>query len=133
IGQSVPLVANVAAEDGDSRAMIESMSDQISRLAKLGKLNLVESISATRGSARAVMPGAEIEVPLEGLIDFDKERERLLRELTKLKGEQDGLERRLGNADFVSRAAADVVVATRQRALEISSQLKRLSSMIDSL
>jgi valyl-tRNA synthetase len=70
---------------------------------------------------------------LPGLIDFDKERERLERELGKLSGERDSLEKRLANSDFVQRAAPDVVTATQDRAAEVASQLGKLRAMIDAL
>jgi valyl-tRNA synthetase len=133
IGQSVPLEAKIAPSTEETRRIVAAMNEQISRLAKLSKLHIVESISTARGSARAVLNGAEIEVPLEGLIDFEKERERLTRELAKLQSEQEGLAKRIANRDFVSRAAPDVVAASQQRAQEISSQVVRLRAMIDSL
>ena len=133
LSPSTPLEARIAPADPEHRAIIESMSDHIRRLAKLGQLDLVDSISSGRGSARAIISGAEIEIPLAGLIDFDKERERLERELGKLSGERDSLEKPLANSDFVQRAAADVVTATQDRAAEVASQLAKLQAMIDAL
>lgn len=133
IAQTAPLEARIAPSDPDSGAIVQSMSDQICRLARLSKLELVDGITGARGSARAVLNGAEVEVPLEGLIDFDKERERLTKELAKLRSEQEGLEKRLQNTDFIERAAPDVVASTQQRASEISSQVIRLGAVIESL
>ena len=133
IGQSTALEARIAPANEEHRSLIESMSGQICRLARVGKLELVDAISKERGFARAVIPGAEIEIPLAGLIDFEKERERLERELARLKGEKDGLEKRLSNEDFIKRAAPDVVIATQSRASEIDGQLERMRGMIEAL
>jgi valyl-tRNA synthetase len=133
IGQSTALEARIAPANEEHRSLIESMSGHICRLARVGKLELVDAISKERGFARAVIPGAEIEIPLAGLIDFEKERERLERELARLKGEKDGLEKRLSNEDFIKRAAPDVVAATQSRASEIDGQLERLRGMIEAL
>jgi valyl-tRNA synthetase len=133
IAPSVLLEARVAPADAETRLVIEQMGDHIARLARLSGLHFVDAISSQRGAARAVVNGAEIEVPLQGLIDFDKERVRLESELAKLQGEREGLERRLANADFVSRAAAEVVASTRARSVELDGQVARLRVMIDSL
>jgi valyl-tRNA synthetase len=70
LSPSTPLEARIAPADPEHRAIIESMSDHIRRLAKLGQLDLVDSISSGRGSARAIISGAEIEIPLAGTDRF---------------------------------------------------------------
>ena len=82
---------------------------------------------------RRGLTGAEVAVPLEGLIDFDKERARLEKEIGKLTNELAGLEKRLGNPDFIARAAADVVAESRARATELADQITRLKATIDAL
>ena len=133
IAPSVQLKAAIAPADAATRTVIERMSDHIKRLARIEDLQIVEKLESAKGSARAVFTGAEIAVPLEGLIDFDKERARLEKELGKLTNELTGLEKRLGNADFIARAAADVVETSRQRAAELNDQIARLKATIESL
>ncbi len=130
---STALEVRMVVTDGEIQLVIEEMRSQIVRLARLSKLDIVQQVSSEQGYARAVLSGAEIEVVLEGLIDVDVERERLKRELGKLRSEQDGLDRRLDNPDFIARAAPDVVAGTRHRSHEIVNQVTRLSAMIDSL
>jgi valyl-tRNA synthetase len=133
ISPSVSLNAVIAPADAAAREVITRMEDHIKRLARIEDLQLVEKLEATRGAARAVVTGAEIAVPLEGLVDFDKERARLEKEIGKLTGELAGLEKRLGNADFIARAAAEVVEASRQRAEELNDQIAKLKATIESL
>jgi valyl-tRNA synthetase len=133
IAPSVLLKAVIAPADANAREVISGMGDHIKRLARLEDLQLVEKLEVTRGAARAVVSGAEIAVPLEGLVDFDKERARLEKEIGKLTNELAGLEKRLGNADFVARAAADVVETSRQRAEELTDQIAKVKATIESL
>ncbi len=133
IAPSVALRAQVAPVDDASRGVIAQMQDHIKRLARIDDLQLVESLAARKGSARAVMAGAEIAVPLEGLIDFEKERVRLQQMLEKLNKEFESVEERLANADFTQRAAADVVAQNRERAAELQDQIGKLKSMIETL
>ncbi|HMV50826.1 MAG TPA: valine--tRNA ligase [Blastocatellia bacterium] len=133
IAPSVPLTAEIAATDDASRSVLETMESHIKRLARIESLYLVDRLGTARGSARAVVTGAEIAVPLEGLVDFDKERARLEKEIGKLTNELATLEKRLGNADFIARAAADVVETSRQRAVELTDQIAKLKATIESL
>ena len=123
IAPSAPLRAQIAVTDEATRDVMAGMEEHIKRLARLDQLQLVTELPAQRGAARAVMAGLEIAVPLEGLIDFDKERARLERELTKLGSEYEGLERRLANQDFISRAA---LTKAMNALLPVSSSTIRL-------
>ncbi|MGE0105018.1 MAG: valine--tRNA ligase [Blastocatellales bacterium] len=133
IPPSVLLKARVATAENNVRDVVERMDPHIRRLARLESLEVVEDLGPARGSARAVISGATIDVPLEGLIDFEKEKARLEKEMTKLAGEREKLEKQLGNQDFVKRAAADVVAAARQRAAELDDQMVKLRATIESL
>src|SRR2546421_7299408 len=69
-----------------------------------------------RASARAVLAGgAEVAVPLEGLIDFEQERARVGREREKLEKELGKVEAQLRNPQFVERAPAEKVEELRAR------------------
>jgi valyl-tRNA synthetase len=80
-----------------------------------------------------VTSGGEIAILLAGLVDFDKERQRLARDLEKLKQEQTTLEGRLSNASFVERAAPDVVATAQMRVAELKDQIARLEAITESL
>ncbi len=133
ISPSVPLSAQIAPADDAAREVIGRMEDHIKRLSRFDRIDLMDDLPSQRGSARAVISGAVIAVSLEGLIDFDKERSRLEKELGKLTGEREGLERRLENKDFIDRAAADVVASTRDRSSELADQIGKMRSMIEAL
>jgi valyl-tRNA synthetase len=71
----------VGAPDERLRNVYRSALDQIARLVRAADVTITERLEAPRASARAVLTGgAELAVPLEGLIDFEQERQRLLRE-----------------------------------------------------
>jgi valyl-tRNA synthetase len=133
IPPSTPLDAEILVTDSSSRAVVEQMQDHIKRLGRLERLSLVDALSVKKGSARAVLAGAEISLPLEGLIDFEKERARLSQSVEKLRKEYEGVERRLGNADFTERAAPEIVAQTRERVAELQHQIEKLNAAIESL
>ena len=63
--------------------------------------------------AQCLSGGAQVAVPLEGLVDFAQERARLERRKEKLQKEASKLEAQLGNADFIERAPAEKVAELR--------------------
>jgi valyl-tRNA synthetase len=120
-GESVPLM--VGAPDAKLRAVFESGATQIARLVRASEITVGESLNAPRASARAVLAGgAELAVPLEGLIDFAVERERLRKEQEKLQKEAERLQGQLGNENFISRAPAEKVSELRQRLADIGQR-----------
>ncbi|HKC85178.1 MAG TPA: valine--tRNA ligase, partial [Blastocatellia bacterium] len=133
IAPSIPLQAQIAPADAATRDLIARTEDHVKRLARIEELQIVDKLPSRKGSARAVVGASEIAVPLEGLIDFDKERSRLEKELNKLINERGGLEKRLSNQDFISRAAPEVVETTRARAEELDDQVAKLRAVIEAL
>ncbi len=120
------------APNAVTRQLIEENSEPIKRLARV-RIEFVPSISGLRHVARDVVAELEIALPLEGLIDFDKESARLSKNLAKIEKEIEQLNRRLTNAEFLERAAEEVVASTRERFKELQQQQERLAEILRDL
>jgi valyl-tRNA synthetase len=130
-GEKISLL--VSGDDKLQRVFAENEM-QILKLARAGELKLSGKLDAPKASARAVLAGgAEIAVPLEGLIDFAKETDRLEKELTKLNSESEKLNAQLSNENFVSRAPVEKVEGIRARVAEISQQTRTLNQTLEAL
>ena len=131
-GERIPIL--VAAPDESLRRVFESAREQIARLVRASEVSVSDRLEAPRASARAVLSGgAELAVPLEGLIDFEQERRRLQREQEKLGAEAAKLEAQLGNPNFVSRAPAERVNEVRDRIAAIAQQSSQLQQTVENL
>jgi valyl-tRNA synthetase len=116
---------------GKMQSLIQDAKDQILRLARAAEVSFGE---APKASARAVLPGgAELAIPLEGLIDFEQERQRLNREQQKLQAEAAKLEAQLGNPNFVERAPAERVNEVRERIADIAQRSSQLRQTVENL
>ena len=62
-----------------------------------------------------VIPGATLYLPLEDLVDFEKEKERLLKEQARLEKELARSKGMLSNERFLSKAPADKVAEERAK------------------
>jgi len=66
-------------------------------------------------AASAILEGMVVYVPLEELLDFSAERDRLEKEQGRLEGEIARLTAKLGNEGFTAKAPAEVVAAERSK------------------
>ena len=122
-----------AAGDAAVQAVFRSNEAQILKLARAESLVISDELDVPKASAKAVTNDASVAVPLEGLIDFDKERERLKNQIAKLTEEKGRLDGQLSNANFVERAPVEKVDALRERSAELESQVATLNANLDAL
>ena len=124
----------ICAPDETLRQVFTAARDQIARIVRASEVSVAEQLDAPKASARAVLVGgAELAVPLEGLIDFQQEIQRLEREQEKLRAEAAKLEAQLGNPNFVERAPAERVEEVRARIAEIAQRTSQLQQLIGNL
>src|SRR5690606_7392864 len=85
------------------------------RLARIGEVVRDGAPDGRAGAHAVLRSGAELFIPLEGIIDVDKERERLRKELERVEGQLRSSEARLASESFVTRAPAEVVERERAK------------------
>jgi valyl-tRNA synthetase len=117
----------------DQLALIERLSDQIRPLARIETLTLSRDGARPPVAASAVVAGAEVFLPLEGLVDLEAERERLVREADKLLNDLEGTRKKLRNQDFLRKARPEIVEKEKQRLATLEETLEKLKRAQDSL
>jgi valyl-tRNA synthetase len=83
-------------------------------------------------SSIAVLPGCEAYVPLAGVVDVEKELDRMKKEIANLEKLIAGIDAKFGNPNFAARAKPEVVEAERERRAEFQSKLERLKKQLES-
>ncbi|HEY7911571.1 MAG TPA: valine--tRNA ligase [Blastocatellia bacterium] len=124
---------HVGTSDAGARELINKNAGQIKRLARVEEITISEALPEMKSAARDIVAGIEIGVPLEGLIDFDKERERIKKEIERKENETRGLASRLDNPSFAGRAPREVVDQTRQRHAELRAEIEKLRTTLTGL
>jgi len=119
------LTAIVIPSAESAEAQIRSHESYVRRLARLGEIRYHTVGERPRGAALAVVAGAEIHVPLAGLVNLQEETKRLERTIGKVTHDLVGVQRKLSDAKFVERAPEEVVEKERERAAQLEE--KRLS------
>ena len=78
------------------------------------------------GATAVLRDGTEVYLPLEELVDLDRERDRLRKEVGRLDAQLEGAERKLANESFVTRAPDEVVQKERDKASVFRDQRNKL-------
>jgi valyl-tRNA synthetase len=126
---------DVVCGNADERALLQSRQSLLANLAVTEALRITEP----QGYVAPAMAGVhatgsiEVVVHLAGLIDLDKERERLNREQAKALKDLQGLQKRFDNAEFVAKAPPDVVVQGRADMAALQEKLDRLQGALSRL
>ncbi len=89
--------------------------------------------SRPANSAMAATPSGDVFVRLEGVVDFEAERQRLRKEVERARKEIAFLEGKLGRPDFVERAPAEVVERERARLTEQRQTEQKLAASLAAL
>jgi valyl-tRNA synthetase len=130
--EAIPVL--IGAPDEKLRAVYSANTNQITRLLRASEVSVSSQLEAPRASARAILAGgAEVAVPLAGLIDFAQEQQRLSKEKEKLAAEATKLEAQLANPQFTERAPAEKVEEVRARIADIAQRTAQLEQTIANL
>ena len=130
--EAIPIL--IGAPDEKLRAVYSANTSQITRLLRASEVSVSSQLEAPHASARAILAGgAEVAVPLAGLIDFAQEQQRLSKEKEKLAAEATKLEAQLANPQFAERAPAEKVEEVRARIADIAQRTAQLDQTIANL
>ena len=130
-GKTIPLL--LADGDATDRARAAKFAAQISFLARVEAPQWIEAGADEPAAAAAVVGSMRVLIPLAGLIDLGAEKARLGKEIVRIEGEIKKCENKLGNANFVANAPAEVVAQERQRITDWTTQLTVLREQVQKL
>ena len=100
----------------------------VANLARLDKIEVRESGKRPETAATVIHEGATIFVSLKGIVDFHKEKERLEKEIGKIRKELVGVEKKLGNPGFLENAPDAVVDGVKEKHAGLIEKADKLES-----
>ncbi len=128
LGPRAPVHVDLVSDDPHTRAALATHGELIKHLAVLSgmKAHARAGYAAPTLSGMQSSGSLEVVVHLEGLIDIEKERARLFREIDKANKDKEGIERRFESADFVAKAPPEVVAEGRANIAALGDKIERL-------
>ncbi|MEY9975259.1 valine--tRNA ligase [Lysinibacillus sp. RC79] len=131
MSKKVPLY--ISAKDAATATVLEANKAYLEKFCNPETLTIGESLEAPGQSMTAVVTGAELFLPLVGLINLEEEIARLEKELEKWAKEVKLVTGKLSNEKFVSKAPEALVNAEREKLADYESKhsvvLKRLEEL----
>ena len=127
------VVATVEGAGPETQAMLEHHGDHVRRLAGLSSLEFAESVPRSPDTVRRVVRHFQLHIPLAGIVDRTKERERIRRNLIKLTKQRDAVQARLANRAFVERADPAVVAEARSQEQDLAEHQAKLEQILEEL
>ena len=103
-----------------TRERAERYADLLKRLARLSEISTAEA--APKGSVQVVVRGENLALPLAGIVDIAAEKTRLAKALKEADGDIARCDGKLNNANFIARAAEDVIAEQREKRLEAAER-----------
>ncbi len=113
--------------------ILEANKDYISRFCNPSSLAFGLDKTAPDNAVTTIITGAEIYLPLAGLIKIDEEILRLEKEAEKLNEEIQRVDKKLANEKFVAKAPQAVVEAEKEKGLAYQEQRKAVLDRIENL
>ncbi len=119
---------------GEDVKVLEEGAPFFERLAGVSEITIRESRDGIPSNAVAsVIESVEIYLPLEELIDIEKEIERLTKERENLQKELDRVNGKLSNQGFVTKAPAKVVEEERAKKQKYQEMYDKVVERLESL
>jgi valyl-tRNA synthetase len=119
--------------DSDTEQAFVRNEAAIKRLCGVNKLTVNPQMERPEKSMTAVVTGAELFLPLAGLVDVEQTVARLKAELKKLNAEVERVEKKLANPGFVSKAPAHVVEAERKKGEEYKEKREKVLARLQEI
>jgi valyl-tRNA synthetase len=131
MSKQIPLF--IKAKNADIQTQLDQNRAYIERFCNTSSLTISTDAATGEKAMTAVVTGAELIFPLEGLINLDEEIVRLQKELDKLNNEVERVQKKLGNEGFVKKAPEKVIEEERAKEKDYVEKREAVLSRISEL
>ncbi len=117
----------------DQSDLISQNKKLFMTLAKIDSYDYGSSMERPPQSATAVVHGMELYIPLDGLVDLDKEKMQLEKRKSKIEGLLVDIDKKLSNKQFINNAPENVVDGERKKGVNLRDELTKINSNLEIL
>jgi len=105
----------------------------ISKMANISEITLCDEIDTSAAGQAFLVGTVQFFVPMEGKMDVEAEKAKILAEITRYEGFLKGVNAKLGNARFVESAPAAVVELERKKQSDATTKIEALKAQLETL
>lgn len=129
-GAKISLVVQDA--NASTKERLKIYEPVLKQMARLSSIELLSGKAPGR-SIKAIVDEATLILPIADLIDLDKERERLNKQIAKLQEDIRKTDDKLNNQQFVANAPAEIIEEFKTRKAEALGIIEKLSAALTQL
>ncbi|MCL1847924.1 MAG: valine--tRNA ligase [Coriobacteriia bacterium] len=136
ISPKQPLAVVVKTTGEHAALNAELLAQQLPQLQSLVRIQSFEAAADAVKPAQSsvtIAAAVEVYVVLDGLVDFEAERDRLIKERDKKTAELAKLEKKLANEGFIAKADPVVIEKTRADAAELAAAISQIEQQLSDL
>ncbi len=130
IHPSADLQVMVLCHDENRLSTIFDLGESIKALTRTSDLNQIQADDRPKGAASYIYQDVEIFVPIAGLVDIEKEVEKLENENKKIEVKLKKVSAKLGNNKFLENAPSEVVEKERDKQELFETKRKKIEESI---
>ena len=127
-----PMV-HLSSKQSDVRDFFDAQRPYMQALAQIKDVTVAETVAKSGDAAATVVDGIEVVVPLAGLIDAAKERQRVETRIKELTDELGRIDAKLKDKQFVQRAPKEIVEQVKARRAQVVETLQKFSGHLQVL
>ncbi len=117
---------------GEKAERIKAGERYIKSLANITEISFTEDKSSIPEEVMsAVIDGAEIYIPLDDLVDYKAEADRLAKEKKRLEGEVARVKGKLSNQGFISKAPEKVINEEKEKMIKYEEMLEKVTARLE--
>ena len=131
LSKAIPIM--IQAKDSNIQSTLTDNADYIERFCHPSELTINVDIDIPEKAMTSVVLAGKVILPLEGLIDMDKEIARLEKELDKLHSELDRVDKKLANENFVNKAPEKIINEEKEKQKHYKEKYDGVKARIEQL
>ena len=120
---SSPIDIMIQIDDDKNKSVLDNNAEYVENFLHPKALSVAADIEAPKLAKTAVIPGAQIFVPLTELVNVDEELAKMEKEEKRLEAEVERAEKKLSNQGFVAHAPEAVINKEKEKKADYESQL----------
>ncbi|HGH0855503.1 TPA: valine--tRNA ligase [Staphylococcus pseudintermedius] len=131
LSKEIPI--KIQAKNETIQQLLKTNQHYLERFCNPSTLEMETQIDIPDKAMTTVVAAGEVILPIEGLIDMDKELERLEKDLQKWQKELDRVNKKLSNENFVNKAPEHVINEEKEKQVKYQEKYDGVKARIEQL
>lgn len=131
LSKEIPI--KIQAKNETIQQLLKTNQHYLERFCNPSTLEIETQIAIPDKAMTTVVAAGEVILPIEGLIDMDKELERLEKDLQKWQKELDRVNKKLSNENFVNKAPEHVINEEKEKQVKYQEKYDGVKARIEQL